>query len=63
MQLHARSRECGSARCSWAGEGEELEQRARAWMAEQGVARPDRIAAMFAPLAPTAPVPPTREME
>jgi eukaryotic-like serine/threonine-protein kinase len=63
MQLHAAVARMRLGAILGAGEGEELEQRARAWMAEQGVARPDRIAAMYAPLAPTAPVPATRVME
>jgi hypothetical protein len=63
MQLHAAVARMRLGALLGASEGEEIEQRARAWMAEQGVARPDRIAAMLAPLAPTAPVPPTREME
>jgi hypothetical protein len=63
MRLHGAVARMRLGALLGAGEGEELEQRARAWMAEQGVARPDRIAAMFAPLAPTDPVSPTRERE
>jgi hypothetical protein len=53
MQLHAAVARFRMDGLSGAGEGEGLAQRARVWMAEQGIARPDRIAVMLAPLAPS----------
>ena len=54
MQLHAavaRLRLGGLG----AGEDDDAAHRARAWMVEQGVTRPERIAAMLAPPEPPAP--------
>jgi eukaryotic-like serine/threonine-protein kinase len=63
MQLHAAVARMRLGAALGAGEGDDLALRARSWMAEQGIARPDRLAAMLAPLAPGGPLPPTREME
>jgi hypothetical protein len=53
MQLHAAVARFRMGGLSGASEGGDLAQRARVWMAEQGIARPDRIALMIAPLAPS----------
>jgi hypothetical protein len=63
MELHAAVARMRLAELLGAGEGEELEKRARAWMAEQGVVRPDRLAALVAPLPPTTLLRSPREME
>ena len=58
MNLHAAVARFRLREISGAGACREVEQRSLAWMTDQGIARPDRIAAMLAPLAP-----PAREME
>ena len=66
MQLHAAVVRVRLGELAGSGRDLEVAQRAHAWMAEQEIARPDRIGAMFAMPAAHTPIPAaltTQEME
>jgi hypothetical protein len=62
MQLHAAVARLRLGELVGVVEGDELVERARAWMSEQGIVRPDRVAALVAPLPPPTRLPSPREM-